>query len=811
MFAEQPEPQTPEVARALADQAAASPNTARGPELGARDFDVNLLALGAVKGIGHRTLRRLVDYFGDLNRIWDEDTPIVRDLLAEGQVRDPERLAGLITSRSGELRDQGARQRDALARKGTRVFSMHDAEFPKRLRTIPDSPYWILVQGDSSILHAPPLVAIVGTREASLVGRKTAERLAWLVVDEGLGVVSGLAEGIDAAAHRAVAARGVPQVAILGTGIDVEFPAATVPLRREIVQQGGAIVSEYLPGDTYYRARFVERNRIQAALAHAICPVEGRLKSGTAHTVQFAKRYKRTVFGVEYGSRAPGNEMPGYLVAEGDQVVQLNTDEGIEQLKTVLGKIPGRRRPPPTMPPPGSFWRPVLDAVNEVQALRTASPAYRQWSISCQHSSVSVRRATILIEPFSCGRSIACELQGSRAVSVKGVVLDLDGTLLLPDGSAPPGVGAMIDELRASGISIAVASGRPGVSAAAVKLRLAGAELRVDEILTRDSVGSNKGTKNWVGNACQAFALAPNELVWLGDSDLDMRCAVNGRVVYFNAGWSNPSYPYGIAVDRPHIFSLVVTECFAKQAYWFWQLDTSDRGGRAVQDRALIDGGGANLPALKNGLISFLKLGTDPHVGPLKVRDFIMMHMLGSIYGEGLHLRADTWTVYPGSSGGPNKEMDFVVNHVVKQFRDRYVGDLLVRHTQAVDSGETRSAGGQVSFANQINSIHVNPAQRKRVKRKTILVVDDFETQAWSAECARNLLLRAGAREVICVSLGKYGNTRHVVSDKQQSWDPFVAQTHPAGRFTDGIAQGPSDKAVLTAIRDSYQRVSARK
>jgi hypoxanthine phosphoribosyltransferase len=136
-----------------------------------------------------------------------------------------------------------------------------------------------------------------------------------------------------------------------------------------------------------------------------------------------------------------------------------------------------------------------------------------------------------------------------------------------------------------------------------------------------------------------------------------------------------------------------------------------------------------------------------------------------SIYAEGLHLRADTWTVYPGSSGGgPNKQMGFVIDAIVKQFRDRYVERLLVRHTAALDSGETRNRGGNVDFANQVNTVHVNPDERKRVLNKTVLVVDDFETQGWSAECARNLLLQASAREVMCVNIGKYPKTRYVAS-----------------------------------------------
>ena len=158
--------------------------------------------------------------------------------------------------------------------------------------------------------------------------------------------------------------------------VSIEFPATTIPLRRAIVEQGGAIISEYLPDDSYNRSQFVERNRLQAALAHAVCPVEGRLKSGTAHTIQFALRYNRIVFGVRYWGQSDTNEIPDYLQAQGKKVIALDTDEGVEQLKATLAQIPGKRRQPPRRPPPEDFWRPVLDALRDVRTTRTVPLAY---------------------------------------------------------------------------------------------------------------------------------------------------------------------------------------------------------------------------------------------------------------------------------------------------------------------------------------------------------------------------------------------------------------------------------------------------
>src|SRR5207253_4596361 len=129
----------------------------------------------------------------------------------------------------------------------------------------------LFVQGQPDVLTASAYIAIVGTRDATPVGMKTAERLAALVIKQGLRIVSGLAEGIDAAAQRVAAYYEVPQVAVLGTGIRHVFPASTRGLRKRIVAAGGAVISEYLPDENYGKANFVQRNRIEAALASAVC------------------------------------------------------------------------------------------------------------------------------------------------------------------------------------------------------------------------------------------------------------------------------------------------------------------------------------------------------------------------------------------------------------------------------------------------------------------------------------------------------------------------------------------------------------
>lgn len=390
-------------------------------------------------------------------------------------------------------------------------------------------------------------------------------------------------------------------------------------------------------------------------------------------------------------------------------------------------------------------------------------------------------------------------------MALKALVLDLDGTLIGQGGELVEGVAEMIAALKDAGLRIAVASNKTGAEA-----RVKAAGIKADLLLTRDKVGSNKGSTDWVEAARGQFGIERNELVWLGDSDHDMWSAVNARVIYSSAGWSRPDYPWGIPFKTPGEFSIVMRECFAKSTNWFYRLDAVDSRGRRTVSKALIDGNGAGIPALKNDLMNFLHYGGDPSVGPLKVRDFMMLHLIASLYADGLYADAETWTTYPGSTGAFNKALTPFVDMAARLSKHHHVANLLVRHRHAVDSSRARARGEQVEFANQISTVHLNPDHRNRFKGKVVLVVDDFLTDGFSAECARNLLLEAGAEGVACVALGKYGLSQWVIAPVAgYAWDPYTPTEHPAGSFTQGSVTGTATAAGLETVRDSYGRVAS--
>jgi DNA processing protein len=189
-----------------------------------------------------------------------------------------------------------ARYLDALERRGLRWLARSDPRFPPLLRTIHDTPSGLFLRGSEPCeLLARPAVAIVGARACSGYGTQVARMLGRELAAAGLNVVSGMARGVDGEAHRGALDAGGKTVAVLGCGIDRDYPAAHGELARRIAE-AGLVVSEYAPGVEPAPWRFPARNRIIAGLAQATIVVEARERSGALITADFALEEGREVF-----------------------------------------------------------------------------------------------------------------------------------------------------------------------------------------------------------------------------------------------------------------------------------------------------------------------------------------------------------------------------------------------------------------------------------------------------------------------------------------------------------------------------------
>lgn len=313
-------------------------NSAQPQHSAGAPFELLLLGLSLVKGLGRKGLRALYSNFeGDLERVFTEPPETVTKVLSGARVPNAEDIAANIRSEGEQLLTRGIERLEILNRK--KIHVLHGSALPKRLEDVSDSPYWLFVEGNPEVLQAQPAIALVGTREATQKGVEATRTAVKMLAPYPITLVSGLAEGIDAAAHEASLEFGVPNIAFLGTGIDVVFPKETEPLRKRIVEQGGAVATEYLLGESYGREKFVERNRLQAGLAHLVIPVEAKQKSGTAHTVRFARAMKRDILGLRWKTN---NGILDDIKMHGEPIVDIFTNGAWRELDRIFRNLAER-------------------------------------------------------------------------------------------------------------------------------------------------------------------------------------------------------------------------------------------------------------------------------------------------------------------------------------------------------------------------------------------------------------------------------------------------------------------------------------
>jgi DNA processing protein len=178
---------------------------------------------------------------------------------------------------------------------GIRPIAVTEDDYPPLLQSINDPPPVLYAKGNIPILKVLDAIAVIGTRKPTSSGIKVASRVARHLASSGFVVVSGLARGIDAAAHRAACDEGFT-VAVLANPLDKVYPAENRQLAERIVQSGGSLVGELPIGERTYRNTFIRRDRIQSGMSLAVIPVQTDVEGGTMHTVRFAEAQRRLLF-----------------------------------------------------------------------------------------------------------------------------------------------------------------------------------------------------------------------------------------------------------------------------------------------------------------------------------------------------------------------------------------------------------------------------------------------------------------------------------------------------------------------------------
>ena len=283
------------------------------------------LGFNLVKGIGPMKLRALLDCFGDLEAAWRADESALRQAGLDRRA-----LPNLLKARAQLDLDA---ELDKLAARNIRFLTWDDPDYPSRLLQIPDPPPVLYIRGQLTP-EDEWAVAVVGTRRASAYGKAATQRLVTDLAVNHVTIVSGLARGIDAEAHRAALESGGRTIAVLGCGLDLVYPPEHRNLAREIVSHG-AMVSEYPLGTRPEAGNFPPRNRIISGLSLGVLVVEAGFKSGALITADYAADQGRDVFAVPGNLFVRNSAGVNHLIQDGAKLV-MGAEDVLEELNLMM-------------------------------------------------------------------------------------------------------------------------------------------------------------------------------------------------------------------------------------------------------------------------------------------------------------------------------------------------------------------------------------------------------------------------------------------------------------------------------------------
>ena len=283
------------------------------------------LALDLIPGLGSEGARRLLKQFGSPSAILSLSYPalasIVNSNVASAIVAgaDPAKLAAALAW---------------LDDANNHLLTLADADYPALLMEIADPPVMLFLKGRRELLGAPGL-AVVGSRNATPGGKQTAELFSGTLSDAGLTIVSGMAMGIDAAAHQGGLAGRGSSIAVVGTGLDLVYPARNKGLAHTLAENG-LIMSEFSLGTPALANNFPRRNRIISGLSRGVLVVEAALASGSLITARMAAEQGRDVFAIPGSIHSPFAKGCHHLIKQGAKLVDDASDILLE-----LGLAPG--------------------------------------------------------------------------------------------------------------------------------------------------------------------------------------------------------------------------------------------------------------------------------------------------------------------------------------------------------------------------------------------------------------------------------------------------------------------------------------
>ncbi|MFN4355218.1 DNA-processing protein DprA [Parvibaculum sp.] len=336
------------------------------------------LRLARSENVGPVTFRDLLDHFGNALDALDA----LPELAKRGGSKRRLKIAHPADAEA---------EISAVAKMGGHLLVLGDENFPARLATLDPPPPVISMLGDISQANGKS-VAIVGSRNASAAGRRIAGDMAEALGAEGFTVISGLARGIDTAAHRTSLATGT--VAVLAGGLDIVYPEENRELQKLIAERG-ALVSEMPPGTSPQARHFPRRNRLISGLALAVVVIEAALRSGSLITARFALEQGRDVFAVPGSPLDPRAQGANKLIKDGAPLVE-NAADVIAALATPLGHRFDEPEPPSYAPRAAARSETDGDSRTRIFAALGPTPTPVDYIIRQAGVSVPELRAVLL-------------------------------------------------------------------------------------------------------------------------------------------------------------------------------------------------------------------------------------------------------------------------------------------------------------------------------------------------------------------------------------------------------------------------------
>ena len=274
------------------------------------------LSLSNIYGLGTQAFCQLLKNFGSPANIYKASQHQLREIVSE-------KIAIEIGRGINEETFDATTQ--WLTKPNNHLITLADNDYPRSLLEIADPPPFLFAKGNLNLLNQPGF-AIIGSRNASVQGEKNAEAFAYDLSQQGLCIISGMALGIDGAAHRGALKANGATIAVVGTGLDIVYPSKHRDLAHQIVENNGLIVSEFYLGTPSKPQNFPKRNRIISGLSLGCLVVEANLQSGSQITARLAAEQGREVFSIPGSIHSPMSKGCHQLIKQGAKLVDCIQD-----------------------------------------------------------------------------------------------------------------------------------------------------------------------------------------------------------------------------------------------------------------------------------------------------------------------------------------------------------------------------------------------------------------------------------------------------------------------------------------------------